>query len=117
MQLRVYDIYKQKRRDKIQRHTSTGKSQKCMPMDMMKRRGKMIKVQPTAESRQKYVLGGRRCLQTGRKPGQSSAEYKTKNVGASRGLCLKRKKRKAPHSLSRCVENNENIGKSHSSKW
>lgn len=80
------------------------------------RRGKMIKVQPTAVSRRKTPLGGRRCLQTGRQPRQSASKCML-NKQSMCILAVKRRPRKAPHNLSRCVENNQTIGKSHSSKW
>ena len=80
------------------------------------RRGTMIKVQPTAVSRRKTPLGGKRCLQTGRKCQQNCWNQKARNQESSH-FHLQRRRRKASHSLASCVKNNESIGKSHSSKW
>ena len=90
-----------------------------------KRPGQMIKVQPAALSRRtSTAVGGRRCLHTGRKTcakGKSNSNAKDKLNSNSRDfnchLMPKKRPRRAPHSLSQCVAGNENIGKSHSSKW
>eukprot|EP00057_Strongylocentrotus_purpuratus_P017237 XP_011671711.1 PREDICTED: uncharacterized protein LOC105441859 [Strongylocentrotus purpuratus] len=78
-----------------------------------RRKGVAIKVQPAAVSRRKTVLGGRRCLHTGRK----LRELKKRKTVDSSQLIPKKKPRKAPHSLSQCVTNNEGIGQNKSSKW
>ncbi|XP_025087192.1 uncharacterized protein LOC112559914 isoform X2 [Pomacea canaliculata] len=96
-----------------------GKDHQCMPFSVIKRGG--IKVQPTAVSRRQMPLGGRRCLQSGRPP----KKHDTENKGLKRSnsedgnmhMMPKRRPQRAPHNLSKCVLQNENIGKNHTSKW
>ena len=72
---------------------------------------KYISVQPTAVARRKNPLSGRRRLHVGRPmKGVSNAASKAKFSGA----VLPR--RKAPHNLSVCVENNQQLGKTHQAK-
>ena len=78
-----------------------------------RRRRGAIGVQPTAVARRTTVLGGRRCLHSGRKPKEATA-------GQPKGksdLMPKRRPARAPHSLSACVGANKAIGTNHSAKW
>ena len=77
-----------------------------------------IKVQPAAVSPRKTVLGGPSCLHTGQKV-EDVCDHKLKKrkTVESCQLIPKKKPRKAPHSLSQCVTNNEGIGQNNSSKW
>ena len=85
---------------------------------MCNKKGTAIKVQPAAVSRRSTVLGGRRCLHTGRKVKDTcDSEIKKRKVADSSQLMPKKKPRKAPHSLSQCVANNEGIGQNQYSKW
>lgn len=85
---------------------------------MCNKKGTAIKVQPAAVSRRSTVLGGRRCLHTGRKVKDTcDSEIKKRKVADSSQLMPKKKPRKAPHSLSQCVANNEGIGQNKYSKW
>ena len=76
-----------------------------------KRHGTQIGVQPTAIARRTTVLGGRRCLHTGRKASKSEVMRDRSH------LLPKRRPARAPHSLSQCVKSNTSLGKNHSSKW
>jgi hypothetical protein len=83
-----------------------------------RRRGVMIKVQPTAVSRRVSALGGRRALHTGRKR-KENAENSPPVCPSKESVHLipKKRPRRAPHNLSQCLKNIENIGKNHASKW
>ena len=79
---------------------------------MKARKGVMIKVQPIAVSRRSSALGGRRALHTGRK---RTAQEKSSKEGSVH-ILPKKRPRRAPHNISQCIRNNENIGKNHSAK-
>ena len=70
-----------------------------------------IGVQPTAIARRKSALGGRKCLVSGRKPKMSLCPLKKEPF-----CVLPKRPKKAPHSLSQCVNNNQSLGKTHSAK-
>lgn len=77
-----------------------------------------IGVQPTAVSRRKKALGGRRALITGRPVKMSRTEHgyaKVQKRGAKvkRGV-LPQTPRPASHALSHCVDLNVALGKRHS---
>ena len=73
-----------------------------------KRHGTQIGVQPTAIARRTTVLGGRRCLHTGRKASKSEV------LRDRPQLLPKKRPARAPHSLSECVKRNTSLGKNHS---
>ena len=78
-----------------------------------RRRRGAIGVQPTAVARRTTVLGGRRCLHSGRKPKEAVAGKPRDKSG----LMPKRRPARAPHSLSACVAANKAIGTNHAAKW
>ena len=79
-----------------------------------------IAVQPTAVSRRKLQLGGRRRLSSGRPTKEARvvehgyAIARTQEPSGSRPP--KRKRASAPHCLSRVVDMGQSLGKTHSSK-
>lgn len=75
---------------------------------------KRIGVQPTAISRRKTGLGGRKHTYLGR-PLKSSFAPKH---GYTRNLCMRHvmPRRKTPHGLSSAVESNQALGRTHSAK-
>lgn len=75
---------------------------------------KRIGVQPTAISRRKTGLGGRKHTYLGR-PLKSSFAPKH---GYTRNLCMRHvmPRRKIPHGLSSAVESNQALGRTHSAK-
>ena len=83
----------------------------------LKRKGTQIKVQPAAISRRTTVLGGRRCLHTGRKVRDACQVKKPPLTTSNSQLMPKKRPRRAPHSFGQCVANKENIEKNKSSKW
>ena len=70
--------------------------------------GKMIGVNPQAVARRKLSLGGRRRLGSGRPVKHP--------LGEEDNLQPAKARKKAPHNLSFCVNENVSLGKSHSSK-
>ncbi|XP_025105409.1 uncharacterized protein LOC112570910 [Pomacea canaliculata] len=81
------------------------------------RRG-IIPVQPSAIARRTTYVGGRQCLQSGRKPINAEFCDKTKKrkVSESCQLLPRKKQRKAAHCISQCVKNNKSLGKCHHAK-
>lgn len=65
---------------------------------------KMIGVQPTAIARRKAALGGRRALIPGRPPKGSRKEHQ---------YSKENRKKSAPHSLAKCVDDNTCLGGHH----
>lgn len=65
---------------------------------------KMIGVQPTAIARRKSALGGRRALIPGRPPKCSRKEHQ---------YAKENRKKSAPHSLAKCVDDNTCLGGHH----
>lgn len=65
---------------------------------------KMIGVQPTSIARRKTPLGGRRALIPGRPPKCSRKEHQ---------YSKENRKKSAPHSLAKCVEDNTCLGGHH----
>ena len=63
-----------------------------------------IGVQPTAVSRRKAALGGRRALGAGRPPKSSRKDHPYTKC---------RRAKAVPHSLSHCVQENTSLGKTH----
>ena len=79
---------------------------------------KQIGTQPTARSRRKTQIKGRKNLTAGRTPKWKKAPEHgyVKGQIISSGLPKVKRKSKAPHSLAYCVENNKALGGTHSSK-
>ena len=63
-----------------------------------------IGVQPTAVSRRKAPLGGRRSLGAGRPPKSTRRDHPYDRKGRSKSV---------PHNLSFCVQENTSLGKTH----
>lgn len=82
--------------------------------------GNTIGVQPTALSRRKTKLGGRKALQSGRPPKRlrltDHCYSKAVDVQKTLGISETNKKLAAPHSLQHCIDMNKSLGKTHSKK-
>lgn len=77
-----------------------------------------IGVQPTAVSRRKMAMGGKRRVSSGR-PSKASfvAEHGYGKRKATPSLqCMPKKRSVAPHSLTHCVAENVALGKTHAAK-
>lgn len=100
----------------LARRKLTGKKGSAMPLPS--RSTGSIGVQPTAVSRRKQKLGGRKRLSSGRPTKQARVvEHGYARGQEPQGSTLpKRKRASAPHCLSRVVNVGQSLGKTHSAK-
>lgn len=90
-----------------------GKYNGVLPMKKNVQGGKNIGVQPTALARRKSRLGGRNPIRSGRPTKAARREHPYAKQRNSLGAQLQNQKKKAPHSLSYCHQQNISLGKQH----